>query len=243
MAAGVFDGYTQHDAFNDWLLNNDETIQRASGAFHLGAGAVGTVGSGILATGSVPACLTTGVGCGVTVLGAVGTYYSWQEATEGQQQLVGPYNSTIGQRVLDSFNPATYPGDQDRAAELGISAIQNAALLVAGNVFGRLGGKAAPVDAGKATNSTGVVTAQNFFDGSQYTSKVLNQAASGDYHGFPQSVDAFSGNGTVTQIVGGDGVTRWRLTIPGSYNGQTGVFEYIRNQDGTINHRLFVPNR
>ncbi|WP_445223151.1 DUF637 domain-containing protein [Burkholderia glumae] len=89
----------------------------------------------------------------------------------------------------------------------------------------------------------GAVTAENFFSGSQYTSKVLNQAASGDYHGFPQSVDAFSGNGTVTQIVGGDGVTRWKLTIPGSYNGQTGVFEYIRNPDGTINHRLFVPNR
>lgn len=80
-------------------------------------------------------------------------------------------------------------------------------------------------------------------DGSQYTSKVLNQAASGDYHGFPQSADAFSGEGTVSQIVGGDGVTRWRLTIPGSYNGKTGVFEYIRNPDGTINHRLFVPNR
>jgi hypothetical protein len=94
-----------------------------------------------------------------------------------------------------------------------------------------------------ATNSAGPVTAQNFFDGSQYTSKVLNQAASGDYHGFPQSVDAFSGEGTVTQIVGSDGVTRSMLTISGSYNGKTGVFEYIRNPDGTINHRLFVPNK
>ncbi|AEA66109.1 RHS repeat-associated core domain-containing protein [Burkholderia gladioli] len=94
-----------------------------------------------------------------------------------------------------------------------------------------------------AAGSAGAVTAQNFFNGSQYTSKVLNQSASGDYHGFPQSVDAFSGSGTVTQIVGGDGVTRSKLTIPGSYNNQTGVFEYIRNPDGTINHRLFVPGK
>ncbi|MBY4670856.1 hypothetical protein K6W12_09410, partial [Burkholderia multivorans] len=75
-----------------------------------------------------------------------------------------------------------------------------------------------PMAFGGAKSSTGPVTAQNFFDGSQYTSKVLNQAASGDYHGFPQSADAFSGDGTVSQIVGGDGVTRWRLAIPGSYN-------------------------
>ncbi|WP_197732872.1 hypothetical protein [Paraburkholderia pallida] len=87
------------------------------------------------------------------------------------------------------------------------------------------------------------VTADNFFDGATYTSKVRNQAASGDYHGFPQSADAFSGEGTVQPITGGDGVVRWKLTIPGSYNGTSGVFEYIRNPDGTINHRLFVPNK
>jgi hypothetical protein len=86
-----------------------------------------------------------------------------------------------------------------------------------------------------------LVTAENFFDGTHYTSKVLNQAASGDYHGFPQSVDAFSGTGTVSALVGGDGITRWKLTIPGTYDGKSGVFEYIRNPDGSINHRLFVP--
>ncbi|MBJ1834087.1 hypothetical protein HOY38_10745, partial [Neisseria meningitidis] len=35
---------------------------------------------------------------------------------------------------------------------------------------------------------------------------VLRQASNGDYHGFPQSVDAFSENGTVIQIVGGDNI-------------------------------------
>nr|WP_313955568.1 hemagglutinin repeat-containing protein [Paraburkholderia sp. BCC1886] len=91
--------------------------------------------------------------------------------------------------------------------------------------------------------ATQPITADNFFDGTTYTSKVRNQAASGDYHGFPQSADAFSGEGNVQPITGGDGVTRWKLTIPGSYNGTAGIFEYIRNPDGTINHRLFVPTK
>jgi hypothetical protein len=103
------------------------------------------------------------------------------------------------------------------------------------NAIGGLGGA--------ANSSARPVTAQNFFDGTQYTPKVLGQAALGDYHGFPESTDGFSGERSVTPIVGNDGVARWRLTIPGSYNGKSGVFEYIRNPDGTINHRLFVPNK
>lgn len=59
---------------------------------------------------------------------------------------------------------------------------------------------------------------------------VLRQASNGDYHGFPQSVDAFSENGTVIQIVGGDNIVRHKLYIPGSYKGKDGNFEYIRNR-------------
>ncbi len=51
--------------------------------------------------------------------------------------LIGDYSSTIGQRVLDSFNPNTYPGDQNRSAELGVNAGIAAGL-------GGLGYKAAP---------------------------------------------------------------------------------------------------
>ncbi len=49
-------------------------------------------------------------------------------------------------------------------------------------------------------------------------------------------------NGKVETIIGGDGVPRAKLTVQGSYRGKSGTFEYIRNPDGTINHRLFVPN-
>lgn len=58
----------------------------------------------------------------------------------------------------------------------------------------------------------------------------------------PQSVDGFAKHGTVSKITGKDGVVRDKLEIPGSYRGKKGVFEYIREPNGNINHRLFVPN-
>ncbi|WFS63381.1 hypothetical protein LF599_04235 [Pseudodesulfovibrio thermohalotolerans] len=67
--------------------------------------------------------------------------------------------------------------------------------------------------------------------------------ALGDYHSFPESVTAFGENGVVTQITGGDGIVRSKLQIAGEYMGKKGVFEFIKEPDGIINHRLFVPGR
>ncbi len=91
-----------------------------------------------------------------------------------------------------------------------------------------------------ATNS--VPDASSFFEGTTYSAKVEAQMASGDFHGFPSSIDNLSGSGTVTEIVGGDGITRFKLEFPGEINGRSGVFEYIREPNGTINHRLFRPD-
>ncbi|MGC6390118.1 hypothetical protein ACMV8I_21100 [Ewingella sp. S1.OA.A_B6] len=87
------------------------------------------------------------------------------------------------------------------------------------------------------------INAESFFDDAKYTDKVKQQASSGDYHSFPESVDGHSGQGIVTEITGGDGIKRLKLEISGNYRGSEGVFEYIRNPDGSINHRLFVPNK
>ena len=92
-----------------------------------------------------------------------------------------------------------------------------------------------PGGAGKADNPLANI---------KYTDKVKAQAAKGDYHGFPESVDAFGGNGKVTKVTGGDGITRTKVEIQGSYNGEDGVFEYILEPDGvTCNHRLFKPTK
>lgn len=64
----------------------------------------------------------------------------------------------------------------------------------------------------------------------------------GDYHSFPESVTAFDDVGKVKPLTGGDGVVREMLEIPGSYKGKEGVFQFIKEADGSINHRLFVPN-
>jgi putative mafB-like protein len=105
-----------------------------------------------------------------------------------------------------------------------------------GAITGPVLGKAAKLYVGKCQ-------AKNFFKGTRYTEKVKKQASSGDYHSFPEAVDSFSKYGKVSKIKGGDGITRQKLEIPGGYKGKEGVFEYIKEPNGNINHRLFKPNK
>jgi filamentous hemagglutinin len=95
----------------------------------------------------------------------------------------------------------------------------------------------------ESSDKNSSISAGDFFKGTTYTDKVKQQASSGDFHSFPESVDGHSDQGTISVIIGGDGVERLKLEISGSYRGKEGMFEYIREPDGTINHRLFVPNR
>ncbi len=95
-------------------------------------------------------------------------------------------------------------------------------------------------DLGKGAK--GNSAAGDFFAGTKYTDKVLGQIKTGDLHAFPESVKAFQEAGQVTKITGGDGVVRDMLKIPGEYRGKQGVFEFIKEPDGLINHRLFKPN-
>ncbi len=60
--------------------------------------------------------------------------------------------------------------------------------------------------------------AENLLANIEYTDKVKMQIANGDYHGFPESVDAFGGSGKVTNIIGGDGIIRTKIEIFGTYN-------------------------
>jgi hypothetical protein len=83
---------------------------------------------------------------------------------------------------------------------------------------------------------------EDFFDGTKYSDKVKLQMRQGDFHGFPESVEAFQRYGEVTTIIGGDGKIRQKLEIPGSYRGMPGKFEFIKESDGTINHRFFRPD-
>ncbi|TYU41715.1 hypothetical protein FZW78_12395 [Listeria monocytogenes] len=87
------------------------------------------------------------------------------------------------------------------------------------------------------------VTSKNPLKDIKYTDKVKQQMKQGDYHSFPEGVDAFGETGKITQISGGDKVVRTKVEIQGTYRGKEGVFEYIIEPDGvTVNHRLFKPN-
>jgi len=53
-------------------------------------------------------------------------------------------------------------------------------------------------------------------------------------------------SGAVRSVVGGDGISRQRLEIPGGYQSASGraydgVFQFMKEASGAINHRLFVP--
>jgi hypothetical protein len=120
------------------------------------------------------------------------------------------------------------------------------AIGVPGMVRGLTELGAAAVGKGLSSLGRGAATAEtSFFEGTSYTPKVLNQmrGGAGEFHSFPESVTAFESAGTVRPLIGGDGVARQMLEIPGSYgNGGNGVFQFIKNADNAINHRLFVPN-
>ncbi|WP_208609892.1 hypothetical protein [Desulfofustis glycolicus] len=91
--------------------------------------------------------------------------------------------------------------------------------------------------------SRGAKKANDFFEGTSYTGKVRRQMKQGDFHAFPESVKAFQNQGKLSKITGGDGITRQKLEIPGIYRGNKGNFEFIKESNGKINHRLFKPQK
>lgn len=114
----------------------------------------------------------------------------------------------------------------------------NYKMAVVGGILTVTGGR------GLVGAARAAATAENgFFQGTRYSQKVLEQMrrGPGEFHSFPESVTAFESAGTVRSITGGDGVVRQMLEIPGSYGGRDGMFQFIKEADGTINHRLFVP--
>ncbi|MFC1400437.1 MULTISPECIES: RHS repeat-associated core domain-containing protein [Streptacidiphilus] len=82
---------------------------------------------------------------------------------------------------------------------------------------------------------------RNPLEGTRYTGKVLRQAATGDYHGFPEIADTIPTMRNTTIESGGDGIPRMHVRLPGEYDGKQGFFHWIIEQNGNVNHRLFTP--
>ena len=95
--------------------------------------------------------------------------------------------------------------------------------------------------AGAGVISTAANYVNNPLEDIEYTSKVQQQMQLGDYHAFPEAVDAFGNIAKAEEIIGGDGVARMQYEIEGGYMGKEGVFQYIVELDNTCNHRDFIP--
>lgn len=85
---------------------------------------------------------------------------------------------------------------------------------------------------------------KDFFEGTKYSAKVLDQIkdVKDNYHFFPELIKLGQSEGVLSTVKGGDGVIREMLRIPGLVNGTRGHYKFIKEADGTINHRLFVPD-
>jgi filamentous hemagglutinin len=114
--------YTNKDGVNDFLTKNGEIGTRLGGGLRMAGGAAGTVGGSAMAVVGVGTCPSV-AGCALIPVGAGLAALSYSDLIGGSNQLTGPYNSTEGQRVLDSFSPSTYPGERDPSADLGIGGV------------------------------------------------------------------------------------------------------------------------
>lgn len=83
----------------------------------------------------------------------------------------------------------------------------------------------------------------NPLNDTKYTDKVRRQMQEDKFHGFPLEVDNFGGIGNKTEIIGGDGIKRTKISVEGEYLSRQGNFEWIVEPDGLINHRKFEPLR
>ena len=135
-ATGEFIYQAYLDPARDALTSRAELLRRTGGAINLGAGTLGTVGGGVVAAGGVATCVETlGLGCAVGAFGAYIATASNQQAQHGSQALFGPFQSSEGQRVLDSLNAQTFPGENDPLAAAGLDALKLGATALAGRMI------------------------------------------------------------------------------------------------------------
>jgi RHS repeat-associated protein len=83
------------------------------------------------------------------------------------------------------------------------------------------------------------MTDSNPLSGTTYSPKVLSQMASGDAHSFPSLVDSQADWSDAASAEGGDGSWYLHVNVPGAVNGESGFYQYIVDENGVINHRMW----
>ena len=243
-------------------------FQQAGGFAEANGGAGSAAGYAAHAGAGCVSSAASGASCGRGALSAV-TGYGATDLTSGFGQSQGATAArfavtTIAGGVASRLSGGSFVDGAQTAAygylfnELLHSGDRRSAMLRAGY---RDGGSTLPYDpplegvypegflvgaGGAMKGVAGLVDSLKgvggFFGGAAYTEKVLGQMSNARdlHHAFPLAVDAVAAQaGQITKIIGGDGATYFRLQAEGTVNGVKGVFEYIKNASGQINHRLF----
>ncbi len=220
----------QAKAIQEWWERNQMTT-RTWGLIR-GVGGVLEAAAGVFGGSSTS---WTGVGA---VFGGLAVCHGSDVAASGFTQMItGNETSSFTSQGLQS---AGISKDKAELLDEGIGIF----LSVGAGAMVKFSNQAA-LNAAKANSLTPAQQAndsRSFFKNTRYTDKVRIQMKQNDYHSFPESVRAFESAGTVSRIKGGDGIIRTKLSIPGAYNGREGFFEFIKEPNGDINHRLFKKN-
>jgi len=146
-ATGLFT-YSNWDKANDIRTSNDKYVSKGKNVGQVVIGVAGTVGGGLATGGLALACPETGVSCvGATVAGT-GTALSAKQTVDGVKGLLTPYESTQGQKVIQSYSPNRKDElsalTQD-SIDLAVAAGEAALGIVGGKVVTQVGGKAVEI--------------------------------------------------------------------------------------------------
>lgn len=108
-------------------------------------------------------------------------------------------------------------------------------------------GVAAKAEAGAARffAASGDKLAARFFDGAKYSERIFAQKDK--FHAFPAAADGFAARfGEVKRVTDSRGASVEMMTMRGEMQGSKGwvqgTFEYIKNRNNEIYHRLFKPD-
>ncbi|WP_417792809.1 hemagglutinin repeat-containing protein [Terasakiella pusilla] len=163
---GFFD-YTFLNQVDDLTISNEQAVSRVLGGIQTGSAAVGTVAGVTITVGGAASCPTTGVGCLVTVGGVALTAMESQRFVEGLKQAATlDYQYAGGQRVKDSFDPATHRGNYSPVSD---------ALISAGISIAETGAGKLAIKTGKVVIETSQVAARALDGASDYIGANLNK--------------------------------------------------------------------
>lgn len=161
-----------------------------------------------------------------------------------QNQLLGKNSPLSDNSKSALFNGLNSRAMDEFARPIGESLVENGVGVLIGGALGKAAGHVLRKTVAKTAKGA-VMTGESFFDGAKYSTKVLSQMDKADdiFHAFPKSVDGYAAKfGQYSIKVGADGKVYQWLKLPGSYGSRSGVFEYIKDANGLINHRFFnVP--